>query len=577
MIGRQRESEAGGALRPGSNRGAVAASGTVGVGPGLGSRLRWLVAIGVSAVVVVVSAAVAALLIGGVGPSGLLARAPGDSVAYAELGLDLPGDQRANLGRFLSAFPGFDDQALLDAKLDDLLDRAIGAASEGRVRWSGGIDAWFGGEAALVLRNLPNPAGAGFERPVPLVLATLTDPAAARTWVTATLDALGLPWTRDTLAGTDVLLVGGSVDRRAVAVTDELLLAGRAEDVAAALATTPATSLGAAAPTKAAAAALPADHLAWLYVDGTAYRRWLSGLLGAAAPGPDVLGRFVPDWVSLELRANGDLAVAEAAMPIGDRPVVGSGPIRLAALVPKDVVAFAAARDVGAIVRDQVAALRADPKLAPSLEPILAALDRVGGLEAIVGWIDEAGVVVGAEGTEPWAAVVAVPRDRSAAETLAGSLLNLARLSLPGVRSGEETADGTTIVTLEVGPGGGSGGPDGGIGLAWAITDERVVVAPDAAIVRRVLAAGAGSSLADDPRYATLVERAGGPSGSRVAFVDLRRIRTLLEARLDPAGRARYEGDVRPYLAPFDAVAAVGRADGGLERQVLVVRVAGIE
>ncbi|MER3417761.1 MAG: hypothetical protein C4343_01290 [Chloroflexota bacterium] len=89
-------------------------------------------------------------------------------------------------------------------------------------------------------------------------------------------------------------------------------------------------------------------------------------------------------------------------------------------------------------------------------------------------------------------------------------------------------------------------------------------------MVCRSLAAGPGTSLADEPRYATLVARAGGPDGSRVAFVDLRRLRTVLEARLDPAVRARYMRDVRPDLAPCSAAAVIGRVDGALERDVVV-------
>jgi hypothetical protein len=42
---------------------------------------------------------------------------------------------------------------------------------------------------------------------------------------------------------------------------------------------------------------------------------------------------------------------------------------------------------------------------------------------------------------------------------------------------------------------------------------------------------------------------------------------------LEPADRARYERDLRPYLVPFDAAAVVSRTDGDLERSILVVRV----
>ncbi len=170
-----------------------------------------------------------------------------------------------------------------------------------------------------------------------------------------------------------------------------------------------------------------------------------------------------------------------------------------------------------------------------------------------------------------------MPRDRAAAEALAGSLLNLARLSLPGLQIDEERVDGTTIVSVELPAPSGSAVPPGSasgrLGIAWTVGADLVVVAPDAATVRRFLDLDPSASLARDERYATLVERAGGASGSGVAFLDLARLRTFLEKGLEPADRARYERDLRPYLVPFDAAAAVSRTDGSLERTTLVVRV----
>jgi hypothetical protein len=542
-------------------------------------RLRWLLAAAVSIVVVAGSVAIAALVVGGAGPSGLLARAPGDSLLYAELRFDLPGGQRAAVGRFLSAFPGFDDQALLEAKLDDLFERAVGAATDGRLHWSGGIEAWFGGEAAVVVRGLSKSIVGGPELPVPLLLATVVDPAAARSWVTAALDASGVAWTRDTIAGADAILVGGAVDARAVAVTDTLLVGGRVDDVRAVLETTPASSLGAADRPKAAAAALPADHVAWLYVDGAAYRSWLAGLLAGtgtslstALLSPALVE--IPDWASVELRFDGDRLVVEAAIPTGGTAATDA-PSRLAGLVPGDAVVFVGVGGVGPRLTERARVLQADPALGPALEPVFAALDRIGGVEALVGWIDELGFTAGVEGDDVWGALLAVPRDRAAAEALAGSLLNLARLGLPGLRVDEETVAGRTIVSVEL-PGSAAERADGRIGVAWTI-GAAIIVARDATTVRRILGVEPGASLADEARYATLLARAGGPAGSSVAFLDLARLRTLVEAKLEPAERARYERDIRPYLAPFDAAVALTRTDGGIQRTVFFVRAAEVE
>ncbi len=546
---------------------------------------RWILATAVATLVIVASAAVALLLTAGAGPSGLLAHVPADSVAYAEFRLDLPGDQRRQVGRFLAHFPGFDDQSLLEAKLDDLFERALGAATEGRVHWSGGVDTWFGGEAAVVLRALPEPAR-GARGASPLLLANVRDPAAAWAWSTATLDALGLSWTRDSIAGVDVLRVGGSVEPRAIAVTDEVLVGGLEVDVRAVLETEAGESLAAQADPKAALAALPADHVLWLYVDGRAGREWLARVGAGLAPGVgsvegDLLGLGLPEWLSVELRFDGDDLVVEAAAPLG---AASPGPTlskRLAEAVPAETLAFVGVAGVGATLIERVEELRADPTFGPTVEEVTAALDRFGGLAAIVGWLDEVGLVVGSDGRQPWAAVLAVPSDRARAEALAGSLLNLASLTIPGLEVERETVGETTIVSVElpsgtVGPGG-RPDPSGRLGVAWAIAADLVVLGPDPGTVRRILEVEPATSLAATKRYATLIERAGGTGAASLGFADLVRLRELLEADLSGGDRTRYERDIRPYLVPFDAVVGVTRTDGSLRRSIVVVSVEGVE
>ena len=75
--------------------------------------------------------AVAALLTGGTTQATVLRYVPQDTVVYGELRLDLPGDQRQAVAEFLSKFPGFADQAALESKIDETLDRLLGEASDG--------------------------------------------------------------------------------------------------------------------------------------------------------------------------------------------------------------------------------------------------------------------------------------------------------------------------------------------------------------------------------------------------------------------------------------------------------------
>src|ERR1051325_2646769 len=83
------------------------------------SRLRWGIALLVVALVAGSASAAWILMSGGSQTSPLRAYAPAGSLAYAEIRGDLPGDQRAQLGAFLSHFPGFADQSNLELKLSE--------------------------------------------------------------------------------------------------------------------------------------------------------------------------------------------------------------------------------------------------------------------------------------------------------------------------------------------------------------------------------------------------------------------------------------------------------------------------
>ena len=81
--------------------------------------------------------AIATLSLTGSSPTSTVAGyVPADSLAYGELRLDLPGDQRQEVGEFLSKFPGFADQAALETKLDEVLDRLLSESTDGKQTYS---------------------------------------------------------------------------------------------------------------------------------------------------------------------------------------------------------------------------------------------------------------------------------------------------------------------------------------------------------------------------------------------------------------------------------------------------------
>jgi hypothetical protein len=82
------------------------------------------------------------------------------------------------------------------------------------------------------------------------------------------------------------------------------------------------------------------------------------------------------------------------------------------------------------------------------------------------------------------------------------------------------------------------------------------------------------TSLASDPQYKGLADRAG--AGTASAFVDITAIRGLVEKAIvgaDPAAKAKYESDVKPFLTPFDALFASSSTGGDLTESVVYITV----
>ena len=172
-----------------------------------GRRIRWAVALVVVALAVGATAAAAVLLTGASSPSTVARWAPADAVGFVEVRADLPGDQRAALGEFLSAFPGFADQTILDRKLDELYERLFDAASKGKQSWSADIAPWFDGQVGAAFGPLPAGTATILEPSAMardgrgLVIATTTDAAKALAWVRATAAEAGKTVTATTHAG----------------------------------------------------------------------------------------------------------------------------------------------------------------------------------------------------------------------------------------------------------------------------------------------------------------------------------------------------------------------------------------
>lgn len=569
------------------------------------SRTRWVAAAGIVALIVVVTLIATLSLTGSSPASTVVGYVPADSVAYGELRLDLPGDQRQKAGEFLSKFPGFADQAVLETKLDEVLDRLLSEGTQGKQTYSRDIKPWFDGEVAFSMGPLPADAAAleAADRARAVVLLSIKDEALARTWFTNTLTEMGVTATPETHEGVELLTFAGPEgrdDRAAFAlVGGKVAMVGDVASVKAAIDTAGSSPLAKSEDFVAARAAMTGDDLGFVFVNLETILDRAMELTQSTAPVPQISGSLatlVPDWAAFRLRVEGDALVMDAALP----HVEGApGPSEnhtngVAAFAPPSTIVLTAGNDYGELLAETIAIYRSDPTLGDAFKGIDDAAALLGGLDASVGWLGDTGIVIARAGDSVEGGIVSIPADAAAGRQLLTTLRGFATLGGGqfGIAVRDEEYAGTTITIIDLGsardlaalasglgdtplPDDASQLPDGHIELSYAATDGVVVIGSGPDFVKHVLDAGAGQSLADDARFTGLVGRVGA-SHTGVSFVDIAAVRELVEGLLSeatPEDRAEYEESIKPFLTPFDALIAAGTTDGSLDQQHTVVTV----
>lgn len=546
------------------------------------SRTRWIAAIAVSAVVIAGAIGATLLLTGEAPDADVLAWAPADSVTYAEARLDLPGDQRRQLGTLLSAFPGFDDQAILDQKLAEVIDRVVRGATEGAWDYQTDIDPWFDGQASMSVGPLPtDPGGARNSRF--LVLLGVDDAAAARAWVDEVVAAAGGSRSTTTHGSVEVTVIEAASDEApdaAYATVGPVLALGDLASVTASIDTGGRGGLASSASFQAAARSLPGDRLGFYWMDLAAVASWSTAMQGRLDGGttapmpalPAFLDDMTPAWVAGAVRADGDALVIETRSPhvaaiSGDAANRAS---TLAGLVPANTMLLAASHDVSGNVDRLLRLLRSDPEIASGVEEVESALGILGGVDGIAGWIGDLGIVVVPEGSGVAGGVVIDPTDRAAAERLLTTLRSFVAFAggSAGISIRDETHGPATITILTIENAGqllalaqamgstdlpSAVAPAVTVELAWAVTDEVVVLGSSPSFVRTVLDVPGTDSLAENDRFAALVERAGREH-SGLLWVDVAAARGLVEGMLSGDERTEYEREIRPYVEALDAV-----------------------
>lgn len=523
------------------------------------SGTRWAIALLVVAIVVAVATAGAYLLGAGSSPSRLLGYVPRETVAYLELRLDLPGDQREQLGRFLSRFPGFDDTALLERKLGEVYDRIVRDATGGRQDYSSEIEPWFGGEVAVALVDLPDAPAA--PPAVALLLVSVTDGAAASSWVEGL--AGDAPTSVEAYKGLDLTLIGRPGQPRVVsAVTGDVLLMGNsAAGVRAAIDTGGRSSFAAAENVAAGLGAIGGDRIGFAYVDMTRVADWALSVASLRSPGLETARPVVdrmPTWVAFGMRASDGTMIGTAVAPHVDGTGLTNTTSGLLERIPASALLVVDGHEVGESVLDSLDSLRAVPAAADALRGVDDAAGLLGGLEGLVGWIGEVGVVVDRDGSSVTGGALLKARDPIAMARLlaaAGGFLALGGGSELTVR--EESHAGTTITVVDAPaglvPAGGSLPTSPAFSVAYASTGDILIVGASDEFVKRILDTTPERSLARRESFTRLLGRVGARHTSLV-WVDLTAVRGSLEESLaDPSAKSRYERDLRAYLEPLDA------------------------
>jgi hypothetical protein len=541
--------------------------------------LRWAVALGVVAVMIGAVSVGAVMLAAGSSASTVQGWLPPGTMAYIEVRADLPGNQRQNLSDFLAHFPGFKDQATLDQKLDSLVDELFRKAE---VSYTAEIKPWLQGEVGLAATTdvLPTAASLGaslggsldpeeMAKAAPkdglVMLAATTDPAKAEAWVAG--EVKGTP-TTETYAG--AVLNIALVDRVPMAWTtkDKVLFVGTVGTVKAALDTGGKSPVASSDSFKSAKATATGDYLVFAYLDAKVLTDWAMGLVSSlpaqsGIPAECLQGATgsAPGWLAAVTSVDPDALIVDGAAPavagVYDPKNASS---QAAGHVPASTVFYTGSRQVGdalvgtwAELKKQLGCLGAPAGTADQIDQALA---LVGGFDGLVGWAEDLGIAVTADGTTWGGGLVLTSADAAAPQKTAdqlGSLLLLAGAQgAEGLAVGKESYGDGTLYTIKVGS---EPAP-----VTLAFTGQRGILAVGTIeFVKAVVDTTEATSLAADDRYEAAITRAGG-DGTGEMYVDIAGLRDRVVALLPAEARSTYDAEIAPYLAPFDTAAMVTKA-----------------
>jgi hypothetical protein len=541
--------------------------------------VRWGVALLTLAVMVGVISIAAVMLAAGATSSVVQGWLPKTTVAYLEIRADLPGDQRAKVGDLIAKFPGFADQASLDAKIDEAFNRILEGSG---VSWTADVKPWLGGEvgvavtsAAFDLASMSRLGANGLDGPdlgkAPddgaVLLVSVKDPAAATAWVAK---QLGGTQTSEPYAGGEITIVSGLLKNNlAFATRGNVLLLGPEKTVKAALDTNGSSPVATGEPFLTARKSAPTAYLGFGYVDLAAFVDASLAAAGDQAGLPkaclDQVVGMVPAWAAGSARAGDSALIFETTMPTtGAAASSTKGTASaIASHLPPTTVAAVEIRDLGLRAVDAVAALKkalgCDPSTASAVDQVEQALAAAGGVEALVGWAGDTAIAVEFSGGAFGGGLAATVTDEAAAGRALDQVQALLALggAGSGISSRQEAYGEGELLVVSIPPG--VAGAD--VPEIAATVQGGVFVLGTIDFVKHVVDTTAGSSLAGMDAYRRAIEAAGG-AGVGDVFVDIAALRSAAETMIPAAEKTRYETEIKPFLEPFEAFASVAEAPG---------------
>ncbi len=526
-----------------------------------GSRARWLIGGGI-ALAAVAGLVLAVTLLGARPLPEVFRYVPADSAVVVELRPELPGDQRQHLGNFLAHFPGFEDQSILDVKIDEALDRMIGQSSGGTVDYPTQVKPLLAGPMTVSMTTaglrdvMSGDASGGF------LLVASTDGK-------ATCDSVfGSTTVGETHRAVEIRSIGGALFI-SCAVHDRYMLLGNAEAIRDGVdARLDGKGIDGNSTFQTARNSLAGDQLATIFASGAALQDLLSET--AAQLGQALPETAIAPWTIAGLRVIDDALVFDAyapplaapSLPPGAPSLTPAAESRFAGTLPEDTLGFVEVHGVGALLQRGIAQMRADPAQADAIAQLEQGLLMLGGTDNLIGWIDDLGIAVLPTGDAVGGAVLIRGTDADTVAARLTQVRNLLVLASTGtdmtVRDTEH--DGVTITTVDLGDLPtllGDLGVPGDFGSArlqfsMAAQDDLLLVGIGEGVIERILDVESASSLQASASYRRAIEVAG-PRNDLQVYVAIDAIIGVVESFASAEDLATWNRDIKPYLEHFAA------------------------